>query len=433
MKNILVLWLVAIGLQLQAQNTKRVILVSIDGLRPEFYLSDKWHTPNLHKLVQLGAHAEGVNSVFPSVTYPSHTTIVTGTTPDKHGIFFNNMFEPDTIQKKIYWHFNQVASPTVWEAANKAGLKTASLLWPASAEAPVGFNIPDIGGMGKEVMEKYSIPAGITDILKKEVFNGAQSLEMGNDVNVGKIAAWVIRNQQPDLMTIHMFGLDHAEHVAGREGKGVAEAIAAADSSIGLIWDAIKETGRAGSTLFIVTGDHGFYDIDKTLNPNVLLAKAGLLQDIDYGAWQARFHAVGGSSFLFVKNNDKKVIDKVKKILQDLPVQERKYFRIISEGDMKKIGADPNAVFALSGLEGAAFGNAFKGDFITSGKGGTHGHFPDTKNIQTGFIALGNTVTPGTNLDVMSLYDIAPIIFKYLGLKDNGNMKGHVPLGLFKK
>ncbi|MEO3406234.1 alkaline phosphatase family protein [Mucilaginibacter sp. CAU 1740] len=78
--------------QLMAQTAKHVIFITIDGFRPDFYLESEWQTPNLRALMKDGAYAKGVNSVFPSMTYPSHTTIVTGVQPAKHGVFYNNMF-----------------------------------------------------------------------------------------------------------------------------------------------------------------------------------------------------------------------------------------------------------------------------------------------------------------------------------------------------
>jgi len=433
MRKLLVLILTLLVHQLYGQTGKHVIMVTLDGLRPEFYLSNDWNTPHLKQLVKKGAFAEGVVSVFPAMTFPSHTTMVTGVAPETHGIFYNSVFEPDVANGNIYWNFKQITSPTIWEAAQKAGLKVASLVWPVSSEAPVDFNIPDIGGMGNAVLEKYSVPVGVTTTLKKEVLGGKERIDISNDVDVAKIAAWVIKNKQPNLMTIHMFGLDHKEHEFGREGVEIQKAVSKADSCVGIIWKSIKDAGMEDSTLFIVLGDHGFYDTDKSLNPNVLLAKAGLIRNIDQGDWDARFHTVGGGAFLFVKNNDRKIAARVEEILKNLPADEKKYFRIIGAAEMKKSGADPNAVFALSALNGASFGGEFKGDFIIPKKGGTHGHFPDTKNIQTGFMAVGNTVKSNSNLKEMHLYDVAPIIMQYLNLKLGSELKGKVPKGLFEK
>src|ERR1700712_333889 len=86
------------------QKDRHVVLITVDGFRPDFYLDPSWNTPNLQQLKKDGVFADGVNSVFPSMTYPSHTTIVTGVHPAQHGIYFNNMFEPNGPTGKMYWN-----------------------------------------------------------------------------------------------------------------------------------------------------------------------------------------------------------------------------------------------------------------------------------------------------------------------------------------
>src|ERR1700749_1010750 len=98
---------------------KHVVFITIDGFRPDFYLEDGWKTPNLHALMKDGAYAKGVNSVFPSMTYPSHTTIVTGVQPAKHGVYYNGIYEPTGSTGKNYWNDSSIHMPTLWAAAKK--------------------------------------------------------------------------------------------------------------------------------------------------------------------------------------------------------------------------------------------------------------------------------------------------------------------------
>src|SRR5437016_13435102 len=74
-----------------------VVLLSIDGLKPDYVIEATKHglnIPNLKKLLASGAHASGVQGVLPTVTYPSHTTMLTGVAPARHGIFYNTTFDP---------------------------------------------------------------------------------------------------------------------------------------------------------------------------------------------------------------------------------------------------------------------------------------------------------------------------------------------------
>ena len=433
MKKILFIACVAlIAFNAHAEKEKHVILITIDGFRPDFYFEKEWHTPNLHKMVQEGTYAIGVNSVFPSITYPSHTTIVTGVQPAAHGIFYNGIFEPDSITGKIYWNFHQITAPTLWQAVTDDGLKASSINWPASAEAPVRYNIPDIGGKREDII-KYSVPVGFLDTLNNQLFHHKEiaDINLGKDQNSAKIAAWVIKKDKPNFLTVHLFSVDHFEHKAGRHGRMVEEAIADADEGVGIIRKAIQEAGMTDNTLLIVTGDHGFMDVSTNVYPNVWLAKAGLL-DNPNGQWKARFHSTGGSAFLFLKDkNDMETLQKVKSILSNLPAEEKKYIRIITTAEAQKIGADPNASFELSGLNGASFGNEYTGKVIRTGKGGTHGYYPDSREIQTGFICVGKEVQTNYEIKTMNLRDITAIVAQYLQIQMPSCL-GKVPAGLFK-
>ena len=75
---------------------QRVVVISIDAFRPEFYRGAGWDTPNLHRLAHEGASAERMLSVFPSVTYVNHTSLVTGVRPARHGIMANTVFDSVT-------------------------------------------------------------------------------------------------------------------------------------------------------------------------------------------------------------------------------------------------------------------------------------------------------------------------------------------------
>ncbi|HEU5148125.1 MAG TPA: ectonucleotide pyrophosphatase/phosphodiesterase [Chryseosolibacter sp.] len=415
-----------------SQNPDRhVVVVTIDGFRPNFYLEDKWDTPNLKAIKDKGAHAYGVNSVFPSITYPSHTTIVTGVQPSSHGIFYNAMFEKDSATKgQIYWHFDQITSPTLWEITQDAGLKAASVNWPVSVGAPTVFNISDVGSKGQRVMEDSTNPAGISTVLRQKVLNNVPSIKVGVDKNVAAIAAWVIKTEKPNFMTVHLLGMDHAQHVHGRNGPEVEHTIVLADSAVGVIRKAIREAGIADNTLLIITGDHGFLDVNTTVSPNVWLKEWGLMEDEN--SWKAKFHTAGGGAFLFLKDKDDKTTrNTVMAKLKALPDADKKYFQTVDRKKLNSIGADPNVALGLSGLNGAAFSARTNALAVEKGKGGTHGYFPDTRNIQTGFVAEGRGLKQQTRIQEMDLKDISAIVVEYLGLRMPSS-KGKVPKNLFE-
>ena len=410
---------------------KHVVVVTIDGFRPNFYLEDKWDTPNLKEMKREGAHAHGVDGVFPSVTYPSHTTIVTGVYPARHGIFYNALFEKDEATKgQIYWRFDQITSPTLWEVTQSAGLKAASVNWPVSVGAPTIFNISDVGAKGQKVMEDSTRPAGISTLLKREVLGNAPAIMVGIDKNVAGIAAWVIKSEKPNFMTVHLLGMDHVQHVHGRNGPEVEQAIIRADSAVGMIRKAIAEAGIKENTLLIVTGDHGFYDVTTTVSPNVWLKQWGLIEDEN--SWKAKFHTAGGGAFMFLKDkNDVTTLNTVMSKLKALPDADKKYFELVGRKKLLSIGADPDVVLALTGMNGASFSARTNALPVDKGKGGTHGYFPNTRNIQTGFVAEGKGLRKQTRIAEMDLRDISAIVVEYLGLK-MPTSEGELPRNLFR-
>lgn len=122
---------------------RHVVLISIDGLRPEFYLDDAYAAPELRALVKAGAHARAAESVFPTVTYPSHASRVTGVRPMRHGIAFNVRFEPSGARGRWYEEAADLKAVPRWDWARAAGLRTAGVSWPSTFGARIDALVPE--------------------------------------------------------------------------------------------------------------------------------------------------------------------------------------------------------------------------------------------------------------------------------------------------
>ena len=414
-----------------AQQAKHVIIISIDGFRPDFYREDKWATPTLHKLVAEGVSADGVRGVFPSVTYPSHTTIITGAKPMKHGIYYNSPFEPDGATGRWYWETSSIKVPTLWDAAGKAGLKTASVMWPVSVGAKIDYNIPEYWSLDKNVeriapQRENTMPKGLFEEIEREATGKLDAQKLSSDYssadeNGSRMVAYIIKKYKPNLLTFHIFALDHAEHAEGRDGEHVRKAIAGADHAVNNILEAIDQAGIKDSTAVIVTGDHGFVNIHTALAPNVWLSQNNLYTKTgDKATWKAKFHTSGAAAFLMLNDpKDQQTLAKVKSILNALPESQKKLFRVVDRAELDRIGTDPHVALALAPVEGVSMSSALTGDAIRPASGGTHGFFPDFQHIQTGFIAAGTGVKKGVSLPLIGLEDIAPVAAKLLGIEFN--------------
>ena len=424
---------------------RHVVLITIDGFRPDFYLDAGWDAVNLRQMMNEGVYAKGVNSVVPTVTYPSHTTIITGVPPAMHGIYYNAPFEPEGATGKWYWEYSAIRSPTLWDALHKAGMTTANVIWPVTVGAPIDYNIPDIWPLGKDkdrraLTRRYATPAGLLEEVEQKATGQLEAADFSMDEdylvmdeNTARMGAYLIRTYKPALTTIHLACVDHYEHQQGRDGDKVRRAVAGADRAVRTIIEAISRAGIKDSTAVIVTGDHGFVDIHNSLAPNVWLTKAGLMGDVKKGEWKAQFHQSGGSAFLMLKDSqDLATLGEVKQILANLPADEKKLFRVVDKRELESMGADPHAALALAAIPGITFSGAFKGAVVKPVQGGTHGYFPDFYEIRTGFIGYGAGFSKGKVISKMGLEDIAPVVAQLLGV-DFPSATGHVVPGMLKE
>jgi len=208
---------------LQAQS---LLVISVDGMRPDYVLKADEHglkIPHLRKLLVEGAHASGVRGVLPTVTYPSHTTILTGVTPSRHGIPSNLVADP--LGKNLdgwYWYAEDIRVPTLWEAAARAGMKVGSVSWPVSVGAKgVDYLIPEYWRAPKgpddlKLLRAISTP-GLMQEIEKSAGPYFTDLDAGieGDQQRTRYAAAILRDKKVQLMTVHLAALDHIEHESG--------------------------------------------------------------------------------------------------------------------------------------------------------------------------------------------------------------------------
>lgn len=433
------------GYQLMAQQqVKYVVMISVDGFRPDFYMDPSWPAPNMQQIKEKGVYAEGVRGIFPTVTYPSHTTLITGVMPAKHGIVYNTAFDPKGLSGKWFKLYKDVKAETIFDAAHKAGLKTAAVSWPMTVGADIDWNIPETWlentpGDRRLATSQDATPKGLFEEIQENATGRLEANDMdlhflSMNQNLGRMTAYLIRRYKPNFITVHLPNTDEFEHMEGREGEGVRRAVASADRAIGDIIEALQKAGIKDSTALIITGDHGFVDTHSSLAPNVWLAQNGLQGTTpDRGNWKATFHASGGSTFLHLKDpKDTKTLEQVKAILAALPMSQQKLFRVIDKKTIDKMGADPEAVLALTGEQGISFNNNAEGPLLKPAKGGAHGYFPDFKEIRTGFVAVGAGLGSGVVLPEIGLEDVAPLVAKLLGIELK-NADGLVYPGMLKK
>jgi predicted AlkP superfamily pyrophosphatase or phosphodiesterase len=203
-----------------------VVVISVDGLA-HYYLDDpKAEMPTIRALAAEGARAERMKCSLPTVTWPNHTTLVTGVEPAKHGVIGNNYF--DRAQNKVVQLivdplFNKdeiVKVPTIYDLAKTAGLKTAAIIWPASRGAKtLDWTVPDVAT--NALWNQYGTPALLEEsraanipVEKQEEWckNGDG---MDRDRMYVRMLNLVFRIHRPNLALLHIVDVDHVEHAHG--------------------------------------------------------------------------------------------------------------------------------------------------------------------------------------------------------------------------
>lgn len=400
---------------------KRVVVISWDGFRPEFLTQDKFKTPNTRKLMSTAAYSLELEPINPTVTYPNHTTIVTGVPSAEHGILSNTVFDPQMGPLSLwYFYSEQIKMPTLWKQAYEEGKKTSILRWPVTVGGKATWLIPEVftvTGLKKTSEELIRSEAGaealkeLETAIKLKVPFGTDEHEY--DEWMTKAAVYLENKHRPDLQLVHLVNVDHWQHETGINSKETVNAVEELDREIGEIIKATKDK----DVCMIVLGDHGHADYQKVYNLNVILKKHGLLklnEKKELQSWNAIAHTSGSQAAIYVKRKaDRK---KVLKILKD---ELKDGFNILSKEEFKKLKVYPDADFVVIAKIGYAVSGGHKDTEIDEQKSpkSTHGYLGSLPEMKTVFLANGCGLKAG-NIGKMSMLDVAPMISDVLKLKN---------------
>src|SRR4051812_42291334 len=267
-----------------------VVLLSIDGLA-NFYLDDpKADIPVIRRLATEGVRADSMMPSMPTVTWPNHTTLVTGVTPAKHGVLGNSVFDRakgkivPLVVDPIFNKDELVKVPTVYDLAQRAGLKTAALLWPASRGATtLDWTVPDVGTLA--LVKQFATPSLIEEFTadgipweKQEEWWNTDRIEERDRMFV-RMASLVLHRHHPDFMLMHLVELDHAQHRFGPRSPQAYAALKNQDDRVGEFWKELQQSYPERATLVVVS-DHGFVPYTRQILPNLLLHREGLLTTV---------------------------------------------------------------------------------------------------------------------------------------------------------
>jgi predicted AlkP superfamily pyrophosphatase or phosphodiesterase len=412
------------------QGPPLLLLISIDGLRPDYITAADEHgakVPNLRRFLKEGTYAEGVEGVVPTVTYPSHTTLVTGVWPAKHGILANTTFDP--LQKNYqgwYWYAEDIRVPTLWDAAAKAGRTTASVQWPVTVGAHITWDIPEFWRANTEDDAKLLRAVATPGLLAEAQgdigpYSGGTDTTVAADENRGRYAVWILQKKHPSLLTLHLIALDHIEHETAPFSPEAVAVLEGLDAVIGNVREAAERLAPGRACVSVVS-DHGFARTEAQLDLFPAFRDAGLFRVDDKGKiadWKAMPWVTGGSAAIVLKDpGDAGTREQVHALLAKLAEDPANGIdRVLDGTELHKRGGYPTASFFVSLKPGWRTGSSLDGPVLSKTKlGGTHGELPDVPDLRAAFFVVGPGVPAGKALGLIDMRDIAPTLAHEVGL-----------------
>jgi predicted AlkP superfamily pyrophosphatase or phosphodiesterase len=259
-----------------------LVVVSIDGLDNRYLANaDRMglKIPNIRRLMREGQTSAGIVGVVPTITWPSHTTMITGVDPIVHGILAN--WRPPGEK---FLDYSQIKVRTLLGAAHDAGLKTATINWPVSVGAPVDWNIPEYfqqrrgAAMDRASVESKVRPPDLFERISADEPTFAPAWIGDRERTLA--AVWILQHHKPDLMLIHLADLDSEEH---ENAPYTRESIAILELTDGMLGQIIKAM-PANSALALVS-DHGFERVTTMVNLRAAAAANGVTNLIQSGGY----------------------------------------------------------------------------------------------------------------------------------------------------
>ncbi|WHY94220.1 ectonucleotide pyrophosphatase/phosphodiesterase [Neobacillus cucumis] len=424
--------------------TNHLIVISFDCLSAlDFPILET--LPHFQTILQNGAIVQNVETIYPSITYPCHATLVTGNFPNRHGVINNTLFQPGRLSPDWHWYRHSIQGTTLYDEAKKANMTTAALLWPVTGKANIDYNMPEIWTnhpwQNQILLSLLSGSPGYQWELNKrfgQIRNGLNQPELDNFVLESTV--YTIKIKKPHLLLVHFTDLDTQRHYHGFSSNEAIAAIHRHNERLGRIIAALKEASIYENSTIAILGDHSALDESKALHLNVLLQRQNLISTNTNGKinnWRAYCKSCDGSAYIYLKDKyDFECLNAVRQLLDSLLLDPHSGIEAVIDGEQAAAkGADGTCTFMVEAKKGYYFLEDFHGEYIKTISHedviadkkytlATHGYSPEKDNYTTIFMAAGKGIR-NTKIPSAHLVDEGPTFARLLGL-DLGNTDGRV-------
>ena len=416
-----------------ANKDRHVVLVTIDGFPASLWHDPTLPIPTLRQLAAAGASADAMTVSNPSITWPCHTTLITGVTPQKHGVLFNGLLvrqgpgKPPKIEPWVD-KTKLVFVPTLYDIAHAAGLTTAESDWVAvTRTGTIRWSFGEIPN-AEGPIEREMIAAGhiTAEHIAGMQPGGSRNKTVWRDNMWTSGAIYMFKRHKPNLLLYHTLNTDATHHRYGPGTDPSYTALAYADRLLGDLVRAVDDSGLRSKTTFIVTTDHGFKKVANFSYPNVVLKKAGLVKAAGPTVTHCDAYVMpqGGIAFVYVLDPARKaeLLPRLKQLFTAAEGVER----VIDATEAHTLGLPTPAEnqgmgeLILYPKNGYSFTASAAGDSIAGpaiNYGGSHGYFNGDPELDGIFVASGAGIKKGVRLERVRNLDVAPTIARLLDLK----------------
>lgn len=409
----------------------RLVVISVDAMSDV----DVPYARTLPNFARVLTGAWGVGrSIYPSVTYPNHVSQITGRTASGHGVYANEILAPAVRRPDWFWDARDLACPTIFDIAAAAGLRTASILWPATAWSPsIDICIPEIWGPTGAAQSLSRMCDAATARGRELIDRHADEIAWDSRHRFGRfatsIACDILRDDAPDALFVHLIDVDGARHVTGRYSSQVRDAFERIDAWIGEILDVLAETGLEATTNVAIVSDHGHIEVGRCFRPNRQLVDDGLIRLDGTGeiaGWDAWVHGCGLTAHLHLNPDASAAAHERAHAVMAVWVTDPEIpIRAVHPIDemRERYGFDGPFAAVLEGTAGTMFQNRWDGralynrfdpdyEFSLS----QHGHLPE-QDIQAMLAMTGPDIADGVRFTSCTIPDEAVTFAHLLGLE----------------
>ena len=423
--------------------SKYLIIISFDAVSSHDIEKLK-ELDNFKYLIDNGSLITNVESVYPTLTYPAHATIMTGMYPKNHGIINNTLNKFSDVNPNWYWYRKYIKTNTLYDLASEKGLTTAALLWPVTGRSKINYNLTEI--FAPKPWQNQIVMSALSGSVKYQLDlnkrfghlrNGLSQPALDNFVH--ESVKYTISKYKPNLLLIHYTDVDTNRHNHGYDSKEANDALLRHNERLGEIIKTLKENSIFEDSTIVALGDHSALDGEYLIRLNSLFRENGLLKVNDKGiikSYKAVAKTCDGSSYIYLKDkNDTETYNKVHDILEKLIDNPNSPIEfILNSKEAEDFGADPNCTFMAEANLNYYFVDEAIGDIVEKIKEdeigkvshrtkATHGYHPKKANYTTFFIACGKGIKKGVKIDGGSLINHGPTLAKLLGV-NLGNTDG---------